>query len=391
MKNFKYVNKTEINFGKGVEAQVGSRLRGIAKKVLIHFGGGSVITSGLLDRVKQSLDEAAITYVLLGGVKPNPRLELVKEGIQICKNEQVDFILAVGGGSVIDSAKAIGIGVSYEGDVWDFFTGEAQIEDTLPVGVILTIPAAGSESSTGTVITNETNGYKRSTGHPMMRPVFAFLNPELTYTLPAYQTACGLVDMLAHVMERYFTNEPAVAFSDRLCEATMKTIVHEGLEVMNQPTAYGPRAEIMWAGTLAHNGLFGMGRTEDWASHMIEHELSGLYDIAHGAGLAIVFPAWMAYVYQHDLPRFGQFAKEVWDIPTEGRSEESVALAAIEATKRFFKQIGMPTSFEDAQLPTDRLEEMAEKAVEDGAIGGFLKLEKRDVLNILKIAADLKM
>lgn len=390
MKNFRYVNKTEIIFGKAVETQVGSLLKGVAKKVLIHFGGGSVIASGLLESVKKSLESEHIEYVLLGGVKPNPRLGLVKEGIELCRETGVDFILAVGGGSVIDSAKAIGIGVPYEGNVWDFFTGSANITSTLPLGVILTIPAAGSESSTGTVITNEENDYKRSTGHPMMRPVFALMNPELTYTLPAYQTACGLSDMLAHVMERYFTNETEVNFSDRLCEATMKTIIHEGLKVMDNPNEYGPRAEVMWAGTLAHNGLFGMGRSEDWASHMIEHELSGIYDIAHGAGLAIVFPAWMTYVYQHDLARFTRFAKEVWDIPTEGRSEESVALAAIEATKRFFNQIGMPTSFEDAKLPVDRLEEMADKAVEDGPIGGFIRLEKLDVLKILKIAADME-
>lgn len=390
MKNFNYLNKTELIFGKDTESQVGSKIKALGKKVLIHFGGGSVIASGLLERVKASLESEGIAYTVLGGVKPNPRLSLVREGIELCRQEGVDFILAVGGGSVIDSAKAIAIGVQYEGDVWDFFTKKAAVTQTLPIGVVLTIPAAGSESSTGTVITNEDGNYKRSTGHVMMRPIFAILNPELTYTLPAYQTACGLVDMFAHVLERYFTNETDVHFSDRLCEATLKTIVQQGYAVMENPNDYGPRAEIMWAGTIAHNGLLGMGRVEDWASHMIEHEMSGIYDIAHGAGLAIVFPAWMEYVYQHDIARFVQFAKNVWDIPTEGRTEESIALAAIESTKRFFKKIGMPINFADANLPTDRLDDMAEKAVENGPIGGFVKLDKHAVLRILRIAAEHK-
>lgn len=390
MRNFNYQNKTEMVFGKDTETQVGQKVKGLAKKVLIHYGGGSVIASGLLDRIKKSLDEVEIPWVELGGVKPNPRVGLVREGIKLCREAGVDFILAVGGGSVIDSAKAIGIGVGYEGDVWDFYLRKAAVTQTLPLGVVLTIPAAGSESSTGSVITNEENDYKRSAGHPMMRPVFAIMNPELTYTLPAYQTACGLVDMFAHVLERYFTNETDVRFTDRLCEATLKTIAEQGLEVMASPNAYGPRAEIMWAGTVAHNGSLGLGRVEDWASHMIEHEISGIYDIAHGAGLAIVFPAWMTYVYQHDLSRFAQYGKAVWDIPTEGRSEESVAMAAIEATKRFFKQLGMPTTFADADLAIDRLEEMAEKCVENGPVGGFVKLDKEAVHQILKIAAELK-
>ncbi len=390
MRNFNYQNKTELIFGKDTEAKVGQKLKGLAKKVLIHYGGGSVVASGLLDRIKDSLTEAQIEFIELGGVKPNPRVGLVREGVTLCKAEGVDFILAVGGGSVIDSAKAIGIGACYEGDVWDFFIQKAKVSNTLPVAVVLTIPAAGSESSTGCVITNEENDYKRSAGHPSMRPIFAILNPELTYTLPAYQTACGLVDMFAHVLERYFTNEPNVTLTDRLCEATLKTIAEQGLAVMATPNEYAGRAEIMWAGTIAHNGSLGVGRSEDWASHMIEHEISGIYDIAHGAGLAIVFPAWMQYVYQHDLGRFVQYAKNVWDIPTEGRTEESIALASIEATKRFFKKIGMPTTFEDANLPIDRLEEMADKAVENGPIGGFVKFERNAVLHILKIAAELK-
>lgn len=390
MRNFTYQNKTEMIFGKEVENNVGQKLKGLAKKVLIHYGGGSVIASGLLDRIKASLDEAGVGYVELGGVKPNPKIGLVREGVALCREMSVDFILAVGGGSVIDSAKAIGIGVYHEGDVWDYFIQKAKVTDTLPVGVVLTIPAAGSESSSGCVITNEENEYKRSAGGKMMRPVFAFLNPELTYSLPPYQTACGIVDMFAHVLERYFTNEKGVSLTDRLCEATLKTIVEQGLQVMKNPEDYNARAEIMWAGTIAHNGSLGLGRSEDWGSHMIEHEISGIYDIAHGAGLAIVFPAWMQYVHQHDLGRFVQYAEAVWGIPKEGRDEDAVARAAIEATKRFFKQLGMPISFEDANLPTDKIEEMADKTVENGPVGGFVKLDKGDVIRILKIAADLK-
>ncbi len=390
MRNFTYQNRTEMIFGKDVENNVGQKLKGLAKKVLIHYGGGSVVASGLLDRIKESLNQAGVAYVELGGVKPNPKIGLVREGVALCREESVDFILAVGGGSVIDSAKAIGIGFYHEGDVWDYFIQKVSVKETLPVGVVLTIPAAGSESSNGCVITNEENEYKRSAGSKIMRPVFAFLNPELTYTLPPYQTACGIVDMFAHVLERYFTNEKGVNLTDRLCEATLKTIVEQGLAVMANPLDYNARAEIMWAGAIAHNGSLGLGRSEDWGSHMIEHEISGIYDIAHGAGLAIVFPAWMQYVHQHDLGRFVQYAEMVWGIPTEGRDEDAVARAAIEATKRFFKQLGMPISFEDGNLPTDKIEEMAEKTVENGPVGSFIKLDKGDVIRILKIAADLK-
>ncbi|GAA3319215.1 hypothetical protein GCM10020331_025200 [Ectobacillus funiculus] len=251
----------------------------------------------------------------LGGVKPNPRVSLVREGVSLCKEHNIDFILAVGGGSVIDSAKAIAAGAKYDGDVWDFFTGKkSTVKDCLPIGVVLTIPAAGSESSDGTVITNEDGLYKRATGHITMRPKFAILNPVLTYTLPSYQTACGITDMMAHILERYFTNEKNVELTDRLCEAALKTIINNAHTVLEDPTNYDARAEIMWSGTIAHNDLLGTGRIGDWASHDIEHEISGIYDIAHGAGLAIVFPAWMKYVYKHDINRFAQFANRVWDV-----------------------------------------------------------------------------
>lgn len=388
MKNFTYQNKTEIIFGKNVEEKVGQKVKAFGKKVLIHYGGGSVVKSGLLDRVKTSLKAQDIAFVELGGVQPNPRVGLVRQGIELCKAEGVDFILAVGGGSVIDSAKAIGIGIFHDGDVWDYYLRKAEVKQTLPVGVVLTIPAAGSESSTGSVITNEENDYKRSAGHPIMRPLFAFMNPELTYSLPEYQTACGLVDMFAHVLERYFTNEQEVNFTDHLCEATLKTIIEEGGKVMASPNDYGPRANVMWAGAIAHNGLLGTGRIEDWASHLIEHEVSGIYDIAHGAGLAVIFPAWMEYVYQQDVPRFVRFAENVFGIVLEDATPDAIALQGIESMRDFFKSLGMPTSFDEAKLPKDKLEEMADKAVENGPIGGFVKLEKEDVLRILEIAAN---
>lgn len=387
MRQFTYSNKTEIIFGKDTEKKVGEKIKGIGNKVLIHYGGGSIVKSGLLQCIQNTLEEANIPYVTLGGVQPNPRVSLVREGIKLCRAEKVDFILAVGGGSVIDSAKAIGIGMHTDGDVWDYFVGKQRVSNMIPLGVVLTIPAAGSESSTGSVITNDDGGYKRAVDNRCMRPTFAILNPELTYTLPAYQTACGIVDMFAHVLERYFTNEPEVGFTDHLCEGVMKSIIEEGQKVMATPQDYNVRANIMWAGVIAHNGLLGTGRIEDWASHLIEHEMSGLYDLTHGAGLAIVFPAWMQYVYQQDVDRFVRFAENVFGIVNTGASKDAMALQGIDAMKSFFESLNMPTSFDMAKLPKDQLEKMAEKATENGSIGSFVKLDKEDVQRILEIAA----
>ncbi|ERJ11440.1 iron-containing alcohol dehydrogenase [Haloplasma contractile] len=388
MQNFIYDNKTRIIFGKDTETQVGEEVKQYGKKVLLHYGGGSIKKYGLYDRVVASLKEADLSVVELGGVKPNPRLSLVNEGIDLCKEHDIDFIIAVGGGSVIDSAKAIGFGAKYEGDVWDFFTGKEQITNTIPLGVILTIPAAGSEASTGTVITKEEGLYKRSAGSLLIRPKFAIMNPEVTYTLPDYQTSCGACDMFAHVMERYFTNESDVDFTDQLCEATMRTIIKQSKSAIEHPNDYAARAEIMWAGTIAHNGLLGTGRIEDWASHVIEHEISAIYDIAHGAGLAIVFPAWMKYVYKKDVKRFAQFANRVFGVELDLNNLERTALEGIERIKLFFKQIGLPTSLKDAGIDSDRLEEMAKKATENGPFGNFVNLDEDDVLNILKLTVE---
>lgn len=386
MRNFSFQNGTKIIFGKATENQLGEHVALFSKKILLHYGGGSIKSSGLYDRIITSLKEHNIEFLELSGVKPNPRVSLAREGIALCKENNIDFILAVGGGSVIDSAKAISAGVNYDGDVWDLFTGKASVKKCMPIGVILTIPAAGSETSSGTVITNEEGLYKRSTGHPTMRPKFAIMNPELTYTLPSYQTACGISDMMAHIMERYFTNEQNVDLTDRLCEATLKTIIENSHKVINAPTNYDARAEIMWSGTIAHNGLLGTGRSEDWASHLIEHELSGIYDIAHGAGLSIVFPAWMKYVYKHDLNRFAQFANRVWNIDINLNNLEETSLKGIYKMESFFKSIGLPTTLKEANIPSDRLREMSKKATENGPIGGFVKLNEDDVFNILSLA-----
>ncbi|WP_332631887.1 iron-containing alcohol dehydrogenase [Halalkalibacter flavus] len=386
MQDFTFQNGTKIIFGKDQEKVVGQETVFYGKKVLLHYGGGSIKESGLYDRVVQSLQEQGVEIFELGGVKPNPRVRLVREGVNLCKENHIDLILAVGGGSVIDSAKAIAIGVNYDGDVWDFFTGNAPVTDCLPIGVVLTIPAAGSESSAGSVITNEEGAYKRAVGHETMRPKFAILNPVLTYTLPTYQTACGITDMMAHILERYFTNEKHVDLTDRLCEATLKTIINNAHTVLEDPTNYHARAEIMWAGTLAHNDLLSTGRIGDWGSHDIEHEISGIYDLAHGAGLAIIFPAWMKYVYKHDVKRFAQFANRVWDVEINLNDLEKTALAGIKKTEEFFSSIGMPVTLKEANIDDEHFEEMARKGTERGPLGNFVKLQEADVYNIYQLA-----
>ncbi|RCW60309.1 MULTISPECIES: iron-containing alcohol dehydrogenase [Halanaerobium] len=386
MQNFTFQNTTKIVFGRDTEEEVGQYTAEHGSKVLLHYGGGSIKKYGTYDKVVESLKKAGVDYVELGGVEPNPKLSLVKEGIKLAREENVDFILAVGGGSVIDSAKAISVGYFYDGDVWDFFTREAEITEALPIGVVLTIPAAGSESSGASVVTKMDGMYKRDIGSDLIRPQFAIMNPEITFTLPNYQTACGAVDIMAHIMERYFTNTENVELTDRLSESALKTIIKNVPEVLKNNEDYAARAEVMWTGTIAHNNLLGTGREEDWSSHGIEHELSGIYDVAHGAGLAVVFPAWMEYVYQHDLERFAQFAVRVWDVDPDFKDLEWTARQGIKKTREFFKSIGMPVTLEGLDVPADRLEEMAEKATENGPIGNFVKLDTEDVLNIYKSA-----
>lgn len=386
MENFTFKNATKIIFGKDTENQVGIETASYGGKVLLHYGGGSIKKYGLYGRILKSLRDAGLKIIELGGVQPNPRLSLVKKGIDICRKEKVDFILAVGGGSAIDSAKAVASGVSYNGDVWDFYTGKAVVDKVIPVGVVLTIPAAGSEASNGSVITNEEGLYKRAFTSEKLRPRFAILNPEISYTLPSYQTACGVSDIMAHIMERYFTKVKNVDLTDRLCEATLKTVISNIPIILKEPENYEARAEIMWAGTIAHNDILGTGRIGDWGSHGMEHELSGIYDIAHGAGLSIIFPAWMKYVYKQDVEKFAQFAVRVWNVEPDFKDIEKTALEGIETLKDFYEKIGLPITLKEANIPYDRLEEMAEKCTEGGPVGNFVRLDKSDVLEILKLA-----
>jgi len=385
MNSFTFFHPTRIIFGKDVENQAGQEARKYGTRVLLHYGGGSIKQSGLYDRVTASLREAGLEWRELGGVQPNPRLSLVKEGISLCREFAADIILAVGGGSVIDSAKAIAAGVMYDGDVWDFYSGGAFPQKALPVGVVLTISAAGSEASNSSVITNEDGWYKFGLSADCLRPVFSLCNPQLTCTVPPYQTACGIADMLAHVMERYFTPQRDVDVTDRMCEALMIAIIENGRRVMADPNSYEARAEIMWAGTVAHNDIVGVGRSGDWSSHRIEHELSAIYDIAHGAGLAIVFPAWMKHVYKHDIPRFKQFAERVFEV-TAGRDEE-VALEGIARLESFFREIGLPVTLSEAGIPHDRLDEMAKKCAWRSAdVGNYVKLTEDTVRQVLELA-----
>lgn len=387
MNNFNFYSPTYFVFGKGRENESGKLVKQFkGSKVLIHYGSGSVVKSGLLDRVKNSLKEVGVYFSELGGVVPNPRSGLVYQGIDICKKENIDFILAVGGGSAIDSAKAIAIGALYDGDFWDFYSGK-RIERALPVATILTLTAAGSEGSTGSVITHENGMLKRSANSDLIRPVFSILNPELTCTLPPYQTAAGAADMIAHVMERYFTNTKEVEITDRVGEAIIKTIIKETPKALKNPNDYEARANLMWAGMLAHNDICGVGREQDWATHMLEHELSGLYDVTHGAGLAVMFPAWMKYVMHHDVARFAQFAVRIWDCEMDFQHPENTALQGIARYEQFMKSIGMPVRFTELGARAEDIPVLVKTlGLGKRTLGSFVKLTEEDVRKIYELA-----
>ena len=388
MKNFEFQNPTKIIFGRGAEEKVGNEVAALSKNILLHFGGGSIKASGLYDRVTASLEKAGVKWVELGGVKPNPRLDLVHEGVKLCKEHKLGLILAVGGGSVIDSAKAIAMGAVIEGDVWDFFLGKGSPVAALPIGTVLTIPAAGSEASTGTVITNEEGWLKRAVNSELIYPRFSVLNPELAFSLPKFQVACGVTDIMAHLMERYFTNVTHVSFTDRLLESTMKTLIDLAPKVLKNPQDYDAWSELMWAGTIAHNNLLNTGRIGDWASHDIEHEISGIYDVAHGAGLAVVFPAWMKHVLDHDLNRFVQWSVRVWNVEMDVFNPEAVARAGIEKMEAFFHSLGLGTQLADLGIKDNRIDEMADKCTSGNTqtIGNFVKLDRDAVREILLLA-----
>ncbi len=383
MENFTYQLPTKIIFGKDTEREVGKEAASFSDKVLLHYGSGSIKRSGLYDTVMASLKEAGVEVYELGGVQPNPRLSLVQQGIEMCKANAIGLVLAVGGGSTIDSAKGIAAGAKYDGDVWDLYAGK-EVENALPVGCILTIAAAGSETSDGSVVTKEEGNLKWFINSIHLVPKFAILNPALTATLTVEQTMTGVADIFAHLIERYFTQTEHVDFSDHLLEGAMRSLVKNALELKKDPKNYDLRAEIMWAGSICHNNILGVGREQDWASHMIEHELSGIYDVPHGAGLAVVIPGWMKYVYKEDVNRFAQYAYRVWDVKLDFIDLETTVLQGIDKTRDFFDSIDMPVSLKDLNIPGDRLQEMAEKCVHDGPVGNFKKLQKEDILAILQ-------
>ena len=391
MSNFSYYTPTHVYFGRGTQNQVGELVRAQGcKKVLIHYGGQSARRSGLLAQVEASLDAAGVAHVQLGGVVPNPHLSLVYEGIELCRREGVDFILAVGGGSVIDSAKAIGYGMCMDGDVWELYNHTRRATGCLPIGVILTIAASGSEMSDSSVITKEEGGIKRGYNDDICRPKFAIMNPELTMTLPDYQTACGCTDILMHTMERYFVQGDAMEITDSIAEALMRTVMEQAKILRDDPKNYDARAEVMWAGSLSHNGLTGCGHDgSDFASHRLEHEMGGIFDVAHGAGLAAVWGSWARYVYQNCMPRFVRFARNVMGVEAE-LSDDAAALRGIELMEDFFRSIHMPTCFSELGIqPTqEQLEEMAHKCylAVGGLLGSAKKLDEGDMLAIYKMA-----
>ena len=384
MKDFIFYAPTEIVFGKSAEEQVATLVKKYGgSKVLVHYGGNSARRSGLLGKMLELLQEAHVDTVELGGVVPNPRLSLVKKGIQLCREEHVDFILAIGGGSVIDSAKAIGYGVGYEGEPWDFWMGKAVPKSCLPIGVVLTIPAAGSEMSNSCVITNDDNNDKRGINSNLCRCRFCIMNPERTFTLPEYQTAAGATDIMMHTMERYFT--------DALAEALLRTVKDSALEVMSNPEDYRNRAQIMWAGSLSHNDLMECGSTKDFATHKLEHELSAMFDVTHGAGLAAIWGSWARYVLPGHEARFARFAVNVMGVENDFTDVRHTAEKGIEATERFFAQLGMPISIHELlgrDITDEEIEEMARRASHDGQItlGNIRVLNCSDMVEIYKLA-----
>lgn len=392
MFDFKYFTPTKVLFGKNTENKVADLIQEFGgKKVLIHYGGGSVIRSGLMQKVTDKLDTAGIKYVKLGGAVPNPRLSLVYEGIELCKKEGLDFILALGGGSAIDSAKAIGYGVMNDGDVWDLYDYKKQAKACMPLGVILTLAATGSEMSDSSVITKEEGLVKRGYSSDFCRPRFAILNPELTMTLPDYQTACGCTDIMMHTMERYFTNGGNMELTDSMAEALLRTVKENAKILARDPKNYDARAEVMWAGSLSHNGLTGCGNDGgDWMTHKLEHELGGLYDVAHGAGLAAIWGSWARYVYKNCLPRFKRYAINVMGIAPNAGSDEEIALKGIEAMEDFYREIKMPTNLRElgVEATDEDLKLMAHKCAVgvNGGKGSARFLKEEDMFEIYKMS-----
>lgn len=392
MQSFNYYAPTQVVFGPDSELQTGKLVKKYGgTKVLVHYGGGSVVRSGLLDRVCHSLEAEGIAYIKLGGVVPNPRVSLVREGIELCRKEGVDFLLAVGGGSVIDSMKAMSVGIPYQGDVWDFYTRKAFDVESIPTSCVLTIPAAGSEMSNGSVITNDEGGLKKDYCIDEFRCKFAVLNPVLTYTLPAWQTSCGAVDMMMHTQERYFSKDDDMDITDNIAEASIRTVMNSVQIVLKEPENYRHRAQLMWAGSLMHNDLTGCGTSGDWATHNLEHELSGMFDVSHGAGLAALWGSWARYVLNENPTRFARFAVNVLGVQNDFNDTIGTALRGIEKMEQFYHSIGMPTSIKELigkDITDAEIEEMADKCSNYGAgtVGALKVLTREDMVNIYKMA-----
>ena len=390
MNNFTFCSPTKVAFGIGTENSVGILIKEHnSKRVLLHYGGGSIKKNGLYNKIVSSLNDSQIQFIELSGVEPNPKIGLIREGVKICKEQEVDFILAVGGGSVIDSAKAIAAGAKLDEDVWNLYGTYREISAALPIGVVLTISAAGSELSPDSVVTNPEGELKRSFGSELLRPVFSVMNPEITFSVSKFQTACGIVDIMMHTFERYFTPTKGVELIDNLSEGLLRSVISAGEKAMKNPDDYEARATLMWAGSIAHNGLLGTGRVEDWATHHIEHEISGAHDhIAHGEGLAIVFPAWCKFVYHSDIERFCRFAVNVWGCSKNPDNMEITANEGIAFVENYFKRLGMPTRLSEIGIGEGEFEQLAEKCTYFGkrTIGGLLKLGKEDIRNIFRLA-----
>ena len=394
MLDFNFYSPTYFVFGRGRERETGAFVRRFGgTKALVHYGGGSAVASGLIGRVKASLAEAGVACVELGGVRPNPRDTLVYEGISLCRKEKVDFVLAVGGGSVIDSAKAIAAGVPYDGDFWDFFTGKAKIEHTLPVGTVLTISAAGSETSDSAVLTNDETTLKRGLNTDLQRPLFAIMDPELTYTLPRYQVGCGVVDIMMHTLERYFNpGHPSNRMTDEIAEGLLRTVIDAGRVAMQDSHNYDAMSEIMWAGSLSHNNLTGLGGVKDFSVHQFGHELSGMFDAAHGATLSVMWPQWARYVVDTDPSRFAHYGEAVWRLTRkDGESDRDLALRAIDTTEEFFRSIDMPTTFTElgiGVLSEEQLRELAERCTffHTRVVGKFCPLDYDGILAVYRMA-----
>ena len=392
MEQFSFYTPTKVIFGKGVQSQVGAVIKSYGfKKILFHYGSGSIKKSGLYDQIVASLRENGIEFVELGGVQPNPKLSLSRKAAQLCIDEKVEMILAVGGGSVLDSSKSAAAGAANHCDPWEFSSGARVLEKSLPVGAVLTIAAAGSEMSESCVITNEEGWLKRGFNSDHNRPLFAIMNPELTYTVSKYQTACGVTDIMMHTLERYFCMNGDVALTDHLAEGLLRSVIEAGKVVMDKPDDYEARATLMWASSLSHNGLTGCGRNFMMRCHQIEHELSGMYDrVAHGAGLAVIFPAWAKYIYKNEkaLPRFCQFAQRVWGIEMDFEHPERTALAGIEACENFFKSLGMPVRLSELDVDDTKFDEMAEKCTFFGkrVLKDYIPLGKTEIIEIYNLA-----